>query len=111
MPKQPDQPPYHPSKRRLISFDPTVHMGHIITAATVAGTAAIMWGTTLSDIHSMKDQLAKHDQWIDSISKREYDDHSQVLEKIDSNMNLLRAEMATGFARLGDKIDEKADKR
>jgi hypothetical protein len=107
MPKQ----PANAYKGRFINFDPTVHMGHLITALTVLVSAGIMWGTTLSDIHAMKDQIAKHEEWIEAVSKREDQDHTQTLDKIDLTMNQIRTEMNGWFQLIDKKIDGKADKR
>ena len=103
---------------RWLSFDPTIHAGHIITAVTVAFCAVGSWYSLQGDISSLKSSDAAQTKRIDYVeeknetNRRETDQKIEALVK-DSNQALikLRDDMNGWFMALDQKLDRKADKR
>lgn len=110
-----------PTPRRGIVFDPTINLGHVLTAAAFLLSTVVGWVT----LNARVDQQAKDIARIESAAKadagrieieltrrivetRQYVDSTQVrtAEDIRDMKNMLR----DGFRDLDAKLERKADK-
>ena len=104
--------------RRWLSFDPTIHAGHVMTAVTILICATASWYGVQSDIKQLKDADTVQVKRLDKVEQDEKDNRQEVDRKIndlikDNNQALakLRDDMNGWFMALNDKLDRKADKR
>lgn len=93
-------------KPRWLSFDPTIHAGHIIILCGVICTSIGSWYVTQSDI----DMLKKENE----MRRYENSQNGKRIEEMrverERSFEKLRDEMNRWFIILNDKLDRKADK-
>ncbi|MBP3955381.1 hypothetical protein J8F10_08820 [Gemmata sp. G18] len=103
---------------RWLSFDPTIHAGHVLTAVTIAVSAIGIWFGMQNDISQLKLADKAHDARFSTIEEHATADRRETDRKFEgmvreNNQALtkLRDDMQGWFMVLGDKLDRKADKR
>ena len=55
------------ASKKLITFDPTIHAGHVLTAITIIVSAAAIWFGTLNTVANHETALKQHTQRMDNI--------------------------------------------
>jgi hypothetical protein len=106
------------ASKKLITFDPTIHAGHVLTAITIIVSAAAIWFGTLNTVANHETALKQHTQRMDNIEAHASAERERTDRKFDSlvqdnnqALNKLRDDMQGWFMALSDKLDRKADKR
>lgn len=104
--------------KKFISFDPTIHAGHLLTAITIIVSAAAIWFGTLNTVANHETALNKHEARMGVIEAKASAERERTDRKFDSlvqdnnqALNKLRDDMQGWFMALNDKLDRKADKR
>jgi hypothetical protein len=105
-------------KRFWFEFDPTIHAGHVLTAATIVFCSMGAWYNITTSILSLKEENSRQEVRMNKI-----EDESKVkFSEIQSNLTAasiaqhqelisIREDINKWFTRLDDKLDRKADKR
>ncbi len=106
------------NSRRWLSFDPTIHAGHVMTALTIAVSAAGIWFGMQNTISNHDASIRHHSQRMDTIDARAAAERERTDRKFDTlvqdnntALSKLRDDMQGWFMALSDKLDRKADKR
>ena len=107
-----------PPRKNYFLFDPTIHMGHILTIISIVGATFAAWIDLNNSVVAVRAENVLQQKEIDA-NKMANDKDIQVLSaeiKILASENKkevaeMRQEMNGWFARILDKIDRKADKR
>lgn len=103
---------------RWITFDPTIHAGHIITVITIIGCTAAAWFGIQNDVSNLKAENANRQREIAEVkadakarekaTEAKFDNLVQVQRE---EVGKLRDDMTRWFMNLDQKLDRKADKR
>jgi hypothetical protein len=103
---------------KWLSFDPTIHAGHLITACSIIICTLGMWYGMVGDINILKLQNVQREKDIATIKADEIANAASVNSKIDGivaaqreEVGHLRDDMKSWFLSLDQKLDRKADKR
>jgi hypothetical protein len=104
--------------RRWLSFDPTIHAGHLVTAASIIICTCGMWYGVVGDINILKLQNLQREKDIEAIKADSLANSTIVNNKIDGLVQIqrqevgkLRDDMNQWFMNLDQKLDRKADKK
>lgn len=105
-------------RKKYLSFDPTIHAGHVVTAITILFCAVGTYFGVQNDIAQLKLVDKAHDSRLADIEKHATDERERTDRKFDSlvqennhALSKLRDDMNNWFMTLNDKLDRKADKR
>ncbi|OWK42210.1 hypothetical protein [Fimbriiglobus ruber] len=103
---------------KWLSFDPTIHAGHLITACSIIVCTLGMWYGMVGDINILKLQNIQREKEIAEVKAEAAATNSAVQGKIDALVQVqrqevgkLRDDMNGWFMNLDQKLDRKADKR
>ena len=68
-------------------FSPEINAGHILTAATILVSGAVLYGTQAAGIETQKEWLKRHDAMLDkhSLNLSELNAHTAGVEKVIAN--------------------------
>lgn len=105
-------------RKRIFCFDPTIHAGHLVTAATVLCSTVFAWATMNADLKTLTDENNKRVQEIKEARTHEEEDRDRLEQKIVETQNAMHSEIVelkndqnAWFMRIDQKIDNKADKK
>lgn len=97
-------------RNKWLSFDPTIHAGHLIIVCGLIASVIGSYYVTQSDIAHLKSENVKRELEIALEAQERKADietlrgtHNRAFEK-------LRDDMQSWFMKLNDKLDRKADK-
>ncbi|WP_435007975.1 hypothetical protein P12x_005241 [Tundrisphaera lichenicola] len=103
---------------RWLSFDPTIHAGHLITAATIIFCSIGAWYGVQADISTLKDENKDRKTEIVEVKAAAKEREKATEQKFDKlveaqqqGIGKLRDDMNSWFMNLDQKLDRKADKR
>lgn len=94
-------------RKRIVTFDPTIHAGHIMTAVTILVCSITAWYNMREDIALLKKTQEQQAAQIAEITRESSDKGKDIYTVI----NKLRDESNQWFIRLDDKLDKKVDKK
>ena len=103
---------------KWLSFDPTIHAGHIITALTIVVCTVGAWYGVQADIAALKLENSTRKQEIADVKAEARVQERETDRKFDNLVQVqrgevgkLRDDMNSWFMNLDQKLDRKADKR
>jgi ATP-dependent Zn protease len=106
------------SRARWLSFDPTIHAGHLITALTMIVCAVSTYYGMQGQIELLKLENVQREKDIASVKSEASSTTSAMNLKIDTIVSVqrqevgqLRDDIKSWFMNLDQKLDRKADKR
>lgn len=103
-------------------FDPTVNLGHVITATMTLAAIAGAWATFKSDVASLAKADERHEKLIESKADRETISRAELelsrrIVETQQNLTTTTVSINEGFREvkgllrdLDQKLDRKADK-
>lgn len=85
-----ENPPFSGTVRRfkfMPRFSPEINAGHMLTAATILVSVAVLYGTQTAGIETQKEWLKRHDTMLDkhSLNLSELNAHTAGVEKVIAN--------------------------
>ena len=85
-----ENPPFSGTVRRfkfMPRFSPEINAGHMLTAATILVSVAVLYGTQTAGIETQKEWLKRHDAMLDkhSLNLSELNAHTAGVEKVIAN--------------------------
>jgi hypothetical protein len=92
--------------RRKLNFDPTITLGHLISAAVFLVTGATAW----VNLSMRVDQQAKDVTRVETQLLAKIHDNEQAAERSGLNYREDMRDVKTLLTRIEDKLDRKADK-
>ena len=98
-------------KKRVISYDPVIHAGHILTALSMA-LSTLVWAVILrADVAALQGDVATVRQQVDKNDEKNDNKIMLAKSELKESVTMIRADMNTWFVRLDEKLDNKQDKR
>ena len=92
---------------KWLSFDPTIHAGHLMTALTIIICTIGAYFAIISDVTFLKQENTNRKSEVAELKA----DVSERNKATDSKLDKMRDEMNGWFILLDQKLDKKADKR
>lgn len=87
-------------KAKWVAFDPTIHLGHILTAFSVICSAIGLYYSLTSRVEILETSMA-----TEKLRLQEFKiDYKKDIDKLSDRLDMW-------FTRLDDKLDRKADKK
>jgi hypothetical protein len=101
-----------------LSFDPTIHAGHVMTAITIIACTVGAYIAVVNDITFLKQENEHRKSEIHTeVESRRADiievkaNAAELTKSVNTQFEGLRKDMNSWFMALYDKLDQKADKR
>ena len=102
---------------RRIHFDPTINLGHLISAGVFLVTAGIGWATMNARVEALEREDARQEKSVVSAETRlttrineERARLDQTSVRIADDIREIKTLMRDGFRDLDQKLDRKMDK-
>lgn len=105
-------------KGKMLTFDPTVHAGHLINAVAIFTAALGIYYSMKYDIASLQQESKRQEAALIRIDEDRQKKEDELSQSIAATAMIQRQEMVkfrddmnSWFIRINDKLDTKQDKR